>query len=112
MFERNKLIDDVINDLLKLNDINQWIDNEKRDDILRELRFISSTLRNIHIEHDILLKGIDAMFSGHSKLAYSIIFSNNKLGTQEEEILDRKFNNQLTNFIGRLVMSRKEMRNE
>ena len=110
MFERNKIIDDVINDLITLNDVKQWADTEKRDDIVRELKFMSSSLRNIHIEHAILTKAIDAMLSGFSRLAYNIIYSDNKLGTQEENILDNKHNNNLTNFANRLIKTRNELR--
>lgn len=104
MFDRRKIISDVLNDLMHLNDVAVWQNHEKRDDIIRELRFMASSLMNAHIEHNILLKAIDAMLQGYTKLAYSLLYSNNKLGTQEEITIDNKFKNQLTNFTGRLSL--------
>jgi len=104
MVDKQQIIKDVLRDLIMLSKSELWKNFEKRDDIAHTLKFAASSLKNIHVEHVLLLKALDALMSGYTLLAYNILYSNNKLGTQEEEITDKKFNNVLTNFTGRLKL--------
>lgn len=104
MLDKKQILNDVFNDIIRLNKPEIWKAHDKRDDVIRKLRFISSSLHNINVEHLILDKVIDAFIAGHSHLAYSLMYSNNRLYTQEEDILIKKFNNAETNFCGRIKL--------
>ena len=104
MVDKDFIISDVIRDLHELNDPNYWKEYENRDEIINKLRFMASSLKNANINHVLLLKAIDAFLMGYPKLSYNILYSNNKLGTQEERIINVKFNNLETNFLGRLII--------
>ena len=103
MVDKDFIISDVIRDLHELNNPNYWKEYENRDEIIRKLRFMASSLKNTNINHILLLKAIDAFLMGYLKLSYNILYSNNKLGTQEESIINNKFKNLETKFLGRLI---------
>lgn len=98
--DRRDLIGDSIN-LLELlsRKPEMWKTYESHDDIMRELKFTMSSLKNAKVDTTLLMKSIDALMLREIKLAYSILYSDNKLGTQAELILDNKFNNNKTNFL-------------
>ena len=109
--ERKELIDDAVKALISLSrDTKTWETYEKRDDIMRELKFVASSLKNANVNYLMLQKAMDALMINEARLAYSILYSNNKVGTQSEEILDKKFRNNETNFTGKLVLLSNSMK--
>jgi hypothetical protein len=109
MIDKNQIIKDVINDLHLLNQPKLWREHDNRDEVIRQLRFMSSSLKNAHTPHLLLLKALDAFLVGNVELAYNVVYSNKKMGTVEEGQLDRKFKNNETNFLGQLFMYSKSL---
>jgi len=98
--DRRNLIRDTINTLETLSKkTDTWKNYESHDDIIRELKFAMSSLKNVKVDTTLLMKSIDALMLREVKLAYSILYSDTKLGTQAELIIDNKFNNNKTNLL-------------
>lgn len=97
------LIRDSINTLELLAKKQElWKNYESHDDIIRDLKFMVSSLKNASVETTMLMKCIDALMLREVKLAYTILYSDDKLGTQAEAIIDTKFKNSETNLLKKL----------
>ncbi|MAG26423.1 hypothetical protein CMI47_12810 [Candidatus Pacearchaeota archaeon] len=105
MVDKTQILDDIIKTLIRLSDdVNAWKTYEKHDDITRELHFVANSMKNINLNRTLLLKALDAHALGYNRLAYNFLFSNKKLNSHEEEILNAKFRNDETNLTGQLVL--------